>query len=211
MKKNTKLLIGIGILVLLLAGGLTWFLLKKYNTTSKNDDAIKFAEEYGITEDNVFVYRDADEIIRIMEKGTGVVYLGFPECPWCKAYVEYLNEVAQEVGIEKIYYYNILNDRNSGNEKFEDSTPEYQKMVAILEDYLELDAEAMARIYVPNVSFHVNGTIVGNDLETAYDTHGFENPEDYWTEEEVSNLKATLKGYMEKVAKELSTCTDCNK
>lgn len=204
MKKNIFIIIGI--IVLLLIGGGTWYLLSKDTDDPKTQltDADKFAEEYGITEDNVFVYREAEDIIRIMEKGTGVVYLGFPECPWCKAYAKYLNVVAKEVGVDKIYYYNILNDRK-------DNTPEYQKMVTILEEYLELDEEAKARIYVPNVSFHVDGEIVGNDLETAYDTKGFENPEEYWTEDEVKDLKENLTKYMEKVAKELASCTDCNK
>ena len=202
MKKKSLIII-MSIVVLLLVGGLVcYFIIRKPEET--NPDAKKFATEYGITEDNVFVYRDADAIIKIMEKGTGVVYLGFPECPWCKAYVEYLNEVAKEVGIEKIYYYNILEDRQN-------STPEYQKMVTILEEHLELDDEANARIYVPNVSFHVDGKIIGNDLETAYDTHGFDDPADYWTKEEVSDLKETLTNYMNTVYKELSVCTDCNK
>ena len=48
------------------------------------------------------------EIIKIMKNGTGVVYLGFPECPWCQSYVKMLNEVAKDVGIEKIYYYNVV-------------------------------------------------------------------------------------------------------
>ena len=61
-------------------------------------DASKFKEEYTeVDEDNVFVYRDIDEIINILEKGTGVVYLGFPECKWCQRYVKYLNEVAKEI------------------------------------------------------------------------------------------------------------------
>ena len=206
MKKKNWIII-ICILVILVISGLIWYLIagkeekKNYVPT---EDAVKFAEEYGISEDNVFVYRDADAIIKIMEKGTGVVYLGFPECPWCKAYVKYLNEVAKEVGVEKIYYYNILKDRT-------DNTPEYQKMVTILEDHLQLDDEANARIYVPNVSFHVDGKIVGNDLETAYDTKGFEDPADYWTKDEVKDLKATLKKYMTQVKDASNVCTDCNK
>ena len=204
MKK--KVLIIVGIIILLLAGGLTWYLLNKEEEPKvvEKTDAQKFAEEYGITEENVFVYRSADEIIKIMEKGTGVVYLGFPECPWCKAYVKYLNEVAKDEGIDKIYYYNVLEARSN-------NTPEYQKMVAILEDYLELDAEANARIYVPNVSFHIEGKIIGNDLETAYDTKGFEKPEDYWNENEVKDLKKVLSKYMKKVSEKLAACTDCNK
>ena len=198
MKKNIKY--GIVLLIIIIIGLGIYLLLNK-----KEDDNVRFSKEYtSVTKDNVFTYRNIDEIIRIMEKGTGVVYLGFPECPWCNAYVKYLNEVAKETGIDKIYYYNILVDRLN-------NTEEYQKIVQLLDGFLQNDPEGNPRIYVPNVSFHVEGKVVGNDYETSKDTHDLSNPSDYWTEEEVRDLKETLKNYMEKVYVALNSCTDCNK
>ena len=55
----------------------------------KMSDAERFAKKYNFTVNNVFVYRSLDEINKILENGTGVVYLGFPECPWCKGYIPY--------------------------------------------------------------------------------------------------------------------------
>ena len=171
----------------------------------EKSDSIRFKEEYSkVSDNNPFTYRNLDEIVRIMEKGTGVVYLGFPECPWCQAYVKYLDDVAKEVGIEKIYYYNILDDRKNNTEG-------YQKIVEILKDYLQNDPEGNARIYVPNVSFHVNGKVIGNDYETSLDTHELSNPIDYWTDDEVKELKDNLKEYMQEVYIALNACTDCNK
>lgn len=168
-------------------------------------DAEKFASEYTtVSSDNVFVYKDIDEIINIMEHGTGIVYLGFPECKWCQAYVKYLQECAKEVGINKIYYYNILEDRTN-------NTEEYQKILSLLGENLQYDEEGNSRVFVPNVSFHINGEVIGNDYETSLDTHELENPEEYWTEEEVTDLKNKLIPLMKDIYKELTTCTSCNK
>lgn len=198
MTKKKILLIGIT-LVLLLGGVLLSVL------TNKETDAQKFANEYTeVGEDNVFVYRTKEEVIKLMKYGTGVVYLGFPECPWCQTYAKYLNEVAKEVGVDKIYYYDILEDRTNNTEF-------YKEIVSILGDNLEHDDEGNSRIFVPNVSFHVGGKIIGNDLETAKDTKGFENPSDYWTTEEVTELKNTLSTYMEEVYTSSNMCTTCNK
>ena len=205
--KKKNIFITIGVIILILIGVVSFLLINKDNDDKDpiNEDAKKFAAEYKtVDEDNVFVYRDIDEIIRIMEKGTGVVYLGFPECPWCGAYVKYLNEVAKDVGIEKIYYYNILEDRK-------DETDEYKKILSILGDNLQNDEEGNPRVYVPNVSFHIDGEVIGNDCETSLDTHNFDKPEDYWTDEEVKDLKENLTKYMEKIYLELNLCTDCNK
>lgn len=199
MKKKVVIFVGIILLVIIL------ILVKNKFFDNKISDAVRFSEEYKtIDENNVFVYRDINEIMKIMENGTGIVYLGFPECPWCKSYVMYLNEVAKEVGIDKIYYFNILEDRNN-------NTDEYQKIVSILDKYLQYDEEGNKRVFVPNVSFHISGEIIGNDFETSLDTKGFKRPEDYWNEERIDNLKSRLKNYMEQIKYESGMCNDCNK
>lgn len=202
MKNKKYLILIITAIVILLVGG---FLLFAFKNDNKETDAMKFAKEYTeVGEDNVFVYRDAEEVIKLLKNGTGVLYLGFPECPWCQTYSKYLNEVANEVGVDKIYYYDILDDRAN-------NTDVYKEIVSLLGDNLQYDEEGNHRVYVPNVSFHVNGEIVGNDNETSLDTKGFSNPEEYWTEEEVMELKNTLTTYMEKVYTASNMCTTCNR
>lgn len=199
MKK--KILIVCGSILVVVIGVMLFFVLKNKNI----EDNVKFAKEYGsVSEDNVFVYKNIDEIIKIMEHGTGVVYLGFPDCPWCRAYVKYLNEVALDVGIDEVYYCNILEDRTN-------NTDSYKKIVSILGDNLQYDKEGNHRIFVPNVSFHVEGEVIGNDYETSYDTHGLSSAVEYWTNEEVADLKSRLTMYMEEVNKALNSCTNCNK
>lgn len=198
MKK--KIYIISSILLVIVIGVILFFIFQR----NSEEDNIKFAKEYSISTNNVFVYRDIDEIIRIMKYGTGVVYLGFPECSWCKAYVKYLNEVALDVGIDEIYYYNIFEDRKN-------KTENYQRLVALLGDNLQYDNEGNHRIYVPNVSFHVGGEIIGNDYETSLDTHGLSDPKEYWTFTEVADLKKKLTEYMQEVFEKVNSCTECNK
>lgn len=198
--KNNKLMISAIILSAVLLA-LTLF----YKKEDIIKDNVKFSKEYSeVSKNNVFEYKTIDEIIKIMENGTGVVYLGFPECKWCQAYVKYLDEVSKDVGIEKIYYFNILEDRKN-------NTKEYQKIVAILNEFLQYDNEGNKRIYVPNVSFHINGEVIGVDYETSLDTHNLNDPKEYWTEEEVKDLKEKLTDLMTKVYSKQTSCTDCNK
>lgn len=197
MKK--KIYIISSILLVIVIGVILFFIFQ----SNDEQDNIKFAKEYNISTNNVFVYKDINEIIKVMEHGTGIIYLGFPECPWCKAYVKYLNEVAIDVGIDEIYYYNILEDRKN-------NTDNYQKLVTLLGDNLQYDKEGNHRIYVPNVSFHIDGEVIGNDYETSLDTHELSDPQEYWTPNEVEELKETLTEYMQKVLRKLNSCTKCN-
>lgn len=199
MNKKSKFIFIIPLVIILI--GLVYFIFIRNN---KESDSYKFSKEYSISEDNVFVYKSKEDILKIMKNGTGVVYLGFPECPWCKEYVIYLNEVAKENKLDKIYYYNILNDRK-------DNTDFYKEVVSLLSGNLQYDDEGNERIYVPNVSFHVNGKVIGNDYETSKDTHNLSNPKEYWTNEEVEQLKSKLNEYTKEVVFVLNSCTSCNK
>lgn len=182
--KEKKLFI-IGAILVVLGLILSYFFLIKKDD-NKIDDAKKFKSEYtNVTSDNPFVYRNVDQIINILEKGTGVVYLGFPECPWCQAYVPYVEEVAKKVGIDKVYYFNIKEDRKN-------NTEEYQKIVKILDVYLSNDDEGNKRIYVPAIIIVQNGKIVEFDDETSKDTKGYKTPEEYWKNENLDVLKTKL-------------------
>lgn len=200
MKKGK---LGIGIIIGLALIIVVAIIFRIGNPIEKREtDNQKFAKEYTeVEEDNVFVYRDINQIIKILENGRGVVYLGFPECPWCQRYVKYLNEVAKDIGINKIYYYNIKEDRKN-------NTEEYQQIVSLLEDYLQYDEEGNKRIYAPSVITIDSSEIIGFDDETAWDTKGHEKPSDYWTEDEVKDLKEKLEKMMNPVNDNL--CTNCN-
>ena len=191
-----------GLVVIIIGLFICVFMLINRDSTKSESDAVKFAQEYTeVGEDNLYVYRTIDEIIKILENGTGVVLLGFPECPWCQRYAVYLNEVAKELDYDKIYYFNILEDRKNNTEK-------YQKIVSVSGEYLQNYDEGNKRVDVPSVIILDKGEIVGFDDETAWDTKGFKTPDEYWNDEAISNLKAKLETDLNKVNPNL--CTSCN-
>ncbi len=198
-KKNILILLGVVILVILIISSYFIFFKKDKNIT----DAEKFAKEYTkLSSDNVFTYKSLKEVNKILEKGTGVVYLGFPECPWCQEYVKYVNEVAKKVGLDKIYYFNIREDRTN-------NTEDYQTTIKLLRDYLPTDEEGNSRVYVPLIAVIQNGKVVITDYETAQDTKGYDTPEEYWANEDLDALKTRLEKAFNTVKS--NVCTDCNK
>lgn len=135
-----------------------------------NNDAAQFKKEYeelndksvkmNIDEKNPIKYVTFDEVVDVLTNGTGVVYFGFPGCPWCRNVIPVLFEVAQTNNVDTIYYFNPREIRNSG-------TDAYQKLVNILSDYLEENEDGDKTLYVPDVYFVKDGKIVGNHLSTV--------------------------------------------
>lgn len=230
MNNKIKAIIGIVIIVVI---GVIGYLIYKNNSEDKTEytitnDSLKFKEEYeslngkdtgykqtyqtlDIKSYNPMLYSNYNEIFEILEKGTGIIYFGFPECPWCRNLVPVLVSSALESKVDKIYYLNIKEDRNTltltkkGKIKTEKQGNEnYLKLVDILKDYLPvydgLNDETIKRIYLPTVIFVKDGKIIGvqESLE-SYQKRVENNPFDPMTEAEQKELSDIFKGYYSKL------------
>lgn len=118
-------------------------------------DGIKFNSEYsGVGKDNIYEYATYDNVIETLNKGTGIIYLGFPTCDLCKKIVPVLDEVAKKRNVDNILYYNFKDIRDN-------KTKEYQELVALISDYLKETDDDDKKISAPTVILVNKGRIVG--------------------------------------------------
>lgn len=153
-----------------------------------NNDSKKFKEEYEslnkthkpitINKNNPIKYADYDEIVNLIKSGTGVIYFGFPECPWCRNAVPVLLEAAEELELKEIYYFNALDmrdikklDENGKIVTTKEGTKEYYELVNLLSDYLGeyegLNDKEIKRLYFPTVVFVKEGKVLGLNVSTV--------------------------------------------
>ena len=175
----------IAVIVLATASLTAWWCMRKADQSAKKreqsttalSDAAKFKQHYSqAADDNRFVYVSPSEIKQIFEHGSGLVFLGFKECPWCQKLAPMIDEAAKAEGLTKVYYMDIRQARANN-----DVT--YQMMVEKLKDYLAKDGSGNPRIFVPDVTALRDGKIVGRFLpETSIDDKGL-TPGEYWTTE----------------------------
>lgn len=183
--KKAKIL---GIVFIAVIGALLIYKYCKPPATVKVNN--NFNNEYNLVdENNVFVYKSIDDILITLDKGTGIIFLGFPECSWCQNYVKYLNDVAVSKNIDIIYYYNFKSIRESNTEK-------YKKLVNRLDDYLFLDDTGSYRLYAPTLVIVKEGKILSFDNETSLMTNPI-LPKEYWTEEKINSFKEKIGNYFD--------------
>lgn len=145
------------------------------NDTRQTSQQASMHEEYPeLPEDNRFVKESAADTIRRYEEGSGVVFLGFKECPWCQEVAPIIDEAAEAEEVD-IYYLDIRAAR-------EDDTTEYQELLAILAPHLPKDESGNARISVPDISFVKDGDIFWR-FEMEATTEDERTAEAYWTDE----------------------------
>jgi thiol-disulfide isomerase/thioredoxin len=141
-------------------------------------------DEYpDLPKDNVIVNESASAIIDRFKTGSGIIFLGFKECPWCQKLLPLANDIAAAKN-EKIYYLDIRALR-------ENNAPEYQQLISILSPHLEKDENDTPRIYVPDMSIVKEGEIIGRyEMEETEEKDL--TPDSYWTEERKERAKQTL-------------------
>lgn len=199
MEKNQKVLLAIIGVLIIVSVVIGFLAFKKQNNTEVKTN--KFKEEYeslngvindkgytyptvNIDVDNPVVYSTEEEILDILKDKTGVIYFGFPTCPWCRNAITPLVSAADSVGLDKIYYLNVIDIRDSLsiNDSGEivvekEGTKNYKKILkalkSILDDYYVEDALGNKintnekRLYVPTVVVVKNGKIVDYHMNTV--------------------------------------------
>lgn len=190
-----KLMVVIDILLGAILVGVMAFGIYQY----LKSDGEKFKAEYealnnenvniNISKNNPIKYVTLDEVFDIIQNKTGVIYFGFPGCPWCRNMIPVLFEVAKNNNIDTIYYFNPRNVKKSDND-------EYNKLKEILNEYLFEDENGQKVLYVPDVYFIKDGKIVGHHLGTV---DSQEDPTISLTEEEKNELLDIFNELFEKI------------
>ncbi len=200
MKKKTDawrwIFIGVPALALIVAFSAFMYYQPSRLDQQPAEEAVverSFGEQYPkAPEDHIFVRVNAEETKQLLSEGTGVLFLGFPECPWCQGLVPHLDASAKAAGVDRIAYFNIREDR-------EDNSRTYQAILDKLEPFLNKDENGKPRVYVPHVVIVKNGEIVGNykiQLDAGGDTRP--TPDTFWTEENIATARQQME---EEIAK----------
>lgn len=152
-----------------------------------------------------FDYEDMEDIEELLTEDSGVLYVGFPSCPWCRQLVPALIYAWYRTNSnEDITYMNIYDLRPTRSVDEEGNltetvppSPEYARLVELLYDHLRpftgAKDETIKHIYSPMVVFVREGKIEYVHIGTV-DGH---DRGETMTDEEFSGLVDLLAGHME--------------
>ena len=225
MKKNVIITISAVIVVLVM--GLFLLLMQTDDTKNKYTvEEIKFKDEYEtlngtdygsstlknitIDSDNNVKYISDEEIIAELTSGTKVIYLGWPECNWCRTMLPTLVKTLIKNEINTLYYYNFKTLRTEYEEG------KNKEKVKIYEDILEIIGEDITstfaedsnksgekKILAPTVIFIKDGKYIGLHVKTV---DSQEKSTDLLNKDQINELGSIYQGYIDKL--NLNVCLD---
>ena len=128
---------------------------------------------YGIRGDHRFYDLTMHEALELLDDETfdGILYFGFPDCPWCEEAVPAIHEASQIVGVD-IFYVSRCH-RIRGKEGWEEAD---SQMAWWLNEQVELgwiyenEVAIRPNIFVPHV-FHIRNGVVVDEHWGTFDGH----------------------------------------
>lgn len=151
----------------------------------KLSDNLRLSSIYDkVSEDNVYKFTTATDVLGIINNGSGIILMGFPLNKWTNYYASIVNDVAKEKNIKEIYYYDFLDDRENRNGT-------YETIVNDLSVYTITDDLGKNNIYAPTLVVVKEGNVIGYFDDTSI-MKGSTKPELYYNEGEVGRIKEEL-------------------
>ena len=152
-------------------------------TTNETRNRFPLADmsEYNIEDTHRFFWVTMYEALALREDATfdGIIYFGFPSCPWCQSAIPVMHQISQETGTDIFY---VSRAREIRDELFEvhDS-----KMALWLNDQIELswlydeDGKPLRpNITVPQI-IHLRGGVVVDSHRGTFEGHNQIESEGY--------------------------------
>lgn len=184
----------------------------------QNSPSGKKYKKLNIDSENPIKYSNYDEVLDVINNGTGIIYFGYPECPWCRTAINVLFETAKDYDIDTIYYMNLKDERDykevkdgkivyqedEDGKKLKGSKGYFKLLDALneeLDDYkIEVDGKIYdtqeKRIYVPLIVFVNDGKIIGTHTSTV---DSQENGYDELTEQQYDELNGIYADYIKEL------------
>lgn len=138
----------------------------------------------------------ADSIRMFTENGTGLLYYGRTNCPWCQRAVPILDEAAQEMGLT-VYYIDAGQPIAVGEDGATDvqkAKEIYNQLVDQIKEILKKDEDGGYSFQIPEVIAVKNGKIVGHHLSLT---------DDFSLTDEEAQLNDAQKAELKKIYEEM--------
>ncbi len=150
------------------------YLGNKYE--NKRDNHILVISDYykDVEKDKFEVIRGA-RLINLLKNGNNLIFIGSSQYEYSIKYMELINEVVKEINVDKVYYYDIVNDKSQLNSN-------YYEIVEALSGSLTTSDSTKNNLVAPSFYILNDGEVKYYNTQTAV-MKNTDNVDKYWTEE----------------------------
>lgn len=175
-----KIIYGLLFLIMIIAFVV---LSEKYADNSK-DKVMTINDYYSQIENPKYEVIRGAKLISLLESGKSVIFIGSSTSQYATKYIEELELVLKETDIDKIYYYDINNDKSQKNSN-------YYKIRELLSGSLITTDGSKNNLLAPSLYIVDDGTVKYYNIETVA-MKNTDTIEAYWTPEKETEFIAEV-------------------
>lgn len=166
------------------------YLSEKYADNSK-DRILTINDYYSQIDNSKYEVIRGSKLISLLKSGKSIIFIGSSTSKYASKYIEELDIVLRETNIDKIYYYDINNDKAQKNSN-------YYEIRELLAGSLTTTDGSQNNLLAPSLYIVDNGEVKYYNIETVA-MKNTDAVKDYWTPERetafISEVTAAINKY----------------
>ncbi len=179
MKPKTKNIIRKTIYgILFLAMIVAFVYLSEKYADNGDDHVITINDYYQNINNSKYKIIRGSKLISLLQEGKSIIFIGSSTSEAAIKYIEELDPIIRKTGVDKIYYYDINNDKAQKNSN-------YYEIRELLKGSLITTDGSENNLLAPSLYIVDNGKVKYYNIETVA-IKNTDKIEDYWTQEKES-------------------------
>ena len=130
------------------------------------------------------------KFISLFKKGKHIIVIGNSKSEYSQKYMQEINSIVEEVALEDVYYYDIINDKAQANSN-------YYELIELLDGYLITTDISENNLLAPSLYIIDKGKVKYYNIETSA-MKNTDKVNDYWTEEKEMEFKTEISNAINK-------------
>ncbi len=191
MTTKTKALIRKIIYAILFAAMIFCFIYigNKYTTDDK-DKTVKISDYYQDIDNKYYEVIRGKKLISLLKEGNHLILIGNQKSEYSKKYIQELTTVLEELNIDKVYYYDLINDKAQANSN-------YYEIIDLLEGHLTTTDSSEKNLLAPSFYIVDNGEVKYYNIETVA-MKNTDTIESYWNVQTEFNFRLEVSSAINK-------------
>ena len=161
------------------------FISEKYKDNSK-EVKITITDYHKSFDVDTYEVIGGTKFISLLQNSNSIILIGSKTSEWSKYYMENINKIIEELNINKVYYYDINNDKAQKNSN-------YYEIKRLLKGSLTTTDGSKSNLLAPSFYILKDGEIAYYNTDTVA-MKNTETPENYWTEDRKLEFNNEIKG-----------------
>lgn len=159
-------------------------------TSNEKDKTITISDYYQNIDDKYYEVIRGKKLISLLKEGNNLILIGNQKSEYSKKYIQELTNILEELNIDKVYYYDLINDKAQANSN-------YYEIIDLLEGHLTTTDSSEKNLLAPSFYIVDNGEVKYYNTETVA-MKNTDTVESYWNVQTEFNFRLEVSSAINK-------------